>query len=295
MLNRGNYRMEVFASEGAKFAFEKALVDVLSSYGWRLHAYVIMTNHYHLAVETPLPNLVDGMHALQSTFATRFNRLRKERGHVFQGRYQSLVVENSFALSRLVDYIHLNPVRAGIETFESLGSYSWGSLPRFCKGERLPGQTGDLVMASRGLADTAQAWGDERERLRALAADELEQKRLGFGEMSRGWAIGTSGWRKALAEDYAQESLTGMSREDAALIRTEKWDKSWRKALSEWGIRDVEAQAEDLATVNVHQRLQVALTLRGAGASYRWIAERLCLGNPEALRIRLFRLRNVTM
>jgi putative transposase len=70
-----------------------------------------MRNHFRLVMETPEPNLVDGMHWLQSTFATRFNRLRGESGHLFQGRHQSLPIENSAALVRVVDYIHLNPVR----------------------------------------------------------------------------------------------------------------------------------------------------------------------------------------
>jgi REP element-mobilizing transposase RayT len=63
---------------GAAQAFETALMQVVKRYEWRLHAYVLMTNHYHLALETPKPNLVDGMHWLQSTFATRFNRLLRE-------------------------------------------------------------------------------------------------------------------------------------------------------------------------------------------------------------------------
>ena len=80
--------------------------------GWLLHAYVIMGNHYHLAVETPEGNLIAGMQWLQATFANRFNRLRRENGHLFQGRYKSLLLEDGPVLGSVCDYIHLSPVRA---------------------------------------------------------------------------------------------------------------------------------------------------------------------------------------
>lgn len=295
VINRGNYRAAVFGSQGAKVAFEKALVEALGQYGWRLHAYVIMSNHYHLAVETPQPNLTGGMHALQSTFATRFNRLRKERGHVFQGRYQSLLVENSEALSRVVDYIHLNPVRAGLETVETLGTYPWGSLRRFAQGKPLQGQVGDLVMAWREQENTPKAWRGELRRLRELANDHAEQKRLGFSQMSRGWAIGTNGWRKALAKEYAQLSLVGMARDEASELREARWEAILEEYHHTWGIGNGSVGAEALPSVEVGLRLEAARALRMAGVPYRWIAERLGLGNPENLRIRLYRMRNVTM
>ncbi len=90
VINRGNYRADIFRTEGTKAAFEACLFEACSKSDWVLHAYVLMSNHYHLAVETPAGNLVAGMHWLQATFANRFNRLRGERGHLFQGRYKAL-------------------------------------------------------------------------------------------------------------------------------------------------------------------------------------------------------------
>jgi len=84
VINRGNYRRALFGSEGAASAFERALAEASSRHGWRVHAHVVMRNHFHLALETPEPNLVDGMHWLQSTYANRFNRFRREQGHLFQ-------------------------------------------------------------------------------------------------------------------------------------------------------------------------------------------------------------------
>jgi putative transposase len=89
VINRGNYRADVFAAERTKEAFAACVFEACAKADWRLHAYVIMRNHYHLAIETPNGNLVEGMRWLQSTFANRFNRLRREQGHVFQGRYKA--------------------------------------------------------------------------------------------------------------------------------------------------------------------------------------------------------------
>ncbi len=86
--SQGNYRDYVFREEGARKAFLTCLEEACKRSRWVLHAYVLMGNHYHLALETPRGNLVEGMKWLQATFANRFNRFRSENGHVFQGRYQ---------------------------------------------------------------------------------------------------------------------------------------------------------------------------------------------------------------
>lgn len=71
VINWGNCGREAFGTAGAAGAFASVLAEASRRYGWRVHAYVVMANHHHLALETPEPNLVDGMHWLQSTYATR--------------------------------------------------------------------------------------------------------------------------------------------------------------------------------------------------------------------------------
>jgi REP element-mobilizing transposase RayT len=104
----------IFEDEGAKRAFKTTLFEACVRSRWRLHAFAIMSNHYHLALETPEPNLTDGVRWLQSTFANRFNRFRRQSGHLFQGSFKSLIVENTERMSCLCHYLHLNPTRAGI-------------------------------------------------------------------------------------------------------------------------------------------------------------------------------------
>jgi len=214
VINRGNYRRDLFESVGAAEAFLNALAEAVKRFQWRLHAYVLMRNHYHLALETPEPNLVDGMHWLQSTVATRFNRFRRERGHLFQGRYQSILLEDSSALARVVDYIHLNPVRARVVEVDQLCGFRWSSLHRYLRGRRLPGMVAEDWLRVRGnWSDDEHGWRSYREHLMTLARDEAAQRREGMVEMSRGWAIGTDGWRRAMAKELVHLKLSvGMER-----------------------------------------------------------------------------------
>ena len=78
VVNRGNYRRDVFESPDAAQAFVSVLEEATLAYGWKCHAYVVMRNHYHILLETPQPNLGEGMHWLQGTLAARFNRFRSE-------------------------------------------------------------------------------------------------------------------------------------------------------------------------------------------------------------------------
>jgi putative transposase len=116
VISLGDYRKEPFEG-GTVGAFEKTLFEAWAKCGWLLYAYVIMSNHYHLTVETPEANLVEGMRWLQGIFRIRFN----------------VVIEEGRPLLELVNYIHLNPLRAGIVTVARLRDYEWSSYPKFFK------------------------------------------------------------------------------------------------------------------------------------------------------------------
>ena len=283
VINRGNYRRDVFETTGATTAFEAVLADACERYGWRLHAHVIMRNHYHLALETPQPNLVEGMHWLQSTFATRFNRFRSERGHLFQGRYQALLVEDPAALVRVINYIHLNPVRAGIVPAQQVAAFRWSSLHRFLKGPRPPWLAATDLLQELHLEDTRDGWSRYLAGLIELACNLPEQGRQGFCELARGWAIGTEGWRRAVARDHAHLARTvGIATEELRDIKKAHWREALTRAL-----RDVnKSQAEiDSDPQRSPWKIEIAARLRReVAAPYRWIALTLNLGNPDSIR-----------
>ncbi len=288
VLNRGNSRRDLFQSGGEARAFQDTLVEATARYGWRLHAFVIMRNHYHLALETPEPNLSVGMHWLQSTFAMRFNRFRDERGHLFRGRFQGLIVEDRTHLTRLVDYIHLNPLRAGIVTPEQLGSFRWSSLHLWLKNQAFTGMQAVYWLEHHGLEPSLTGWANYVEYLTALGADVVRQKEMGFENMSRGWAIGTAGWRKALAKEHSHLSLNpGLSANQARELRESTWLRSLHQALSKHGKRSEEIVA---SATFAPWKITIAQQVRQeTGAAVPWLCEELKLGTPDSARAYLSR------
>ncbi len=201
---RGNYRKELFFKQSTAEAFERCLFETVERCDWKLHAYAIMSNHYHLAVETPEPNLVVGMKWLQSTFATRFNRLRKERGHVFQGRYKSILIGEDRPLLGLVDYIHLNPVRAGICTLAELKTYNLSSYPNYFKRTVREGLCRGIFLGILDLPDSLAGMRGYCEHLQLCEEADPERRDAMTKRYCRGWFIGSKEEKKALSKDLNQ-------------------------------------------------------------------------------------------
>ncbi len=97
-------------------SFLLRLSRVVARSRWILHAYCLMTNHYHLLLTTPEPNLARGMQLLNGGYAISFNRRHGRRGHLFERRYSSTPIESERHLLEGARYIVLNPVRAGVAT-----------------------------------------------------------------------------------------------------------------------------------------------------------------------------------
>src|SRR4030067_396555 len=111
---RGNERKKIYLSKIDYEKFLKYLDDTKKKYNVVIHCYVLMSNHYHLIIETPEANLSKVMHYINGSYTTYFNIKRKRSGHLFQGRFKSIIVDKDNYLLELSRYIHLNPVRAGI-------------------------------------------------------------------------------------------------------------------------------------------------------------------------------------
>lgn len=114
MFSRGNRRQEIHLDALDRSWFLDRLEEVVARFGWLIHAYCLLPNHYHVMLETPEPNLSAGMHRLNFLTAQSFNRRHGVDGHLFQGRFHSPLVETAQHALELSRYIVLNPVRAGL-------------------------------------------------------------------------------------------------------------------------------------------------------------------------------------
>ncbi|TLS67586.1 hypothetical protein FEF65_06635 [Mariprofundus erugo] len=122
---RGDGKDNIFLDDSDRNCFLELLGQEIEQQQWICYAYCLMDNHYHLLVETPEGSLVKGMRRLNGSYTQGFNHRHGYVGHVFQGRYKSIVVEKDAYLLELVRYIALNPVRAGM--VEAPEAYIWSS------------------------------------------------------------------------------------------------------------------------------------------------------------------------
>ena len=133
VMARGNRRGKIFVDDDDRRFFLKAVSEACGMTGWRVHGWVMMSNHYHFFIETPEANLVAGMKWLQNAYTRRFNTRHREWGRLFGDRYKSVIVEGKdpWYYTTLLDYIHLNPVRAGlvkVSEGQSVLDYPWCSV-----------------------------------------------------------------------------------------------------------------------------------------------------------------------
>ncbi len=125
--SRGNRQSAIYESDEDREDFLLVLADVCKTYNWSCYAYCLMDNHYHLLIETPDANLAKGMRQLNGRYTQNVNRAHQRVGHVFQGRYQSILVDKARYLLELSRYIVLNPVRAN--RVRSVNDWPWSSYP----------------------------------------------------------------------------------------------------------------------------------------------------------------------
>jgi REP element-mobilizing transposase RayT len=123
---RGDRRDDIYLDDEDRRAFLGLFGQVCRRFDWACHAYCLMTNHYHLLVETRRANLSRGMRQLGGVYTQRFNRRHGQVGHVFQGRYHAILVDKEPHLLELCRYVALNPVRAGLT--KTAGQWPWSSF-----------------------------------------------------------------------------------------------------------------------------------------------------------------------
>jgi len=154
---RGNARQNIFLEDRDYLSFFSILGDVSGNCGWKCYAYCLMPNHYHLVLTTPTGELSRGMRQINGVYAQRFHFRHNSVGHVFQGRFKSILVDREPYLLELCRYVVLNPVRARL--VRKCESWRWSSYaatlglgpkPSFLASDWLLGQFGKTPRRARG-------------------------------------------------------------------------------------------------------------------------------------------------
>ncbi len=165
---RGNERKDIYRSQRDRQQFLSYLESAVNRYGAVIHAYCLMSNHYHLLIETPSGNLSQIMQHINGAYTNYFNVKRKRTGHLFQSRYKAILIEVDEYAKELSRYIHLNPVRAGMVSRPE--EYRWSSYSNYIGERKTPDWlTTKLTHNSFGTEKTAQ------ENYRKFTEDLLEQ------------------------------------------------------------------------------------------------------------------------
>ena len=136
VLSRGNERRDIFFGDDDRRRFLDTLADMAQRFEIKVFVYVLMDNHYHLLLRTARANLSRAMQWLGVTYTNRFNARHFRSGHLFQGRFKNMLVQNDAYLLQLSYYIHRNPLRA--KMVARLADYRWSSYRAYAYGQQAP-------------------------------------------------------------------------------------------------------------------------------------------------------------
>ncbi|MDD2240722.1 MAG: transposase [Kiritimatiellae bacterium] len=289
VMSRGNHQQKVFRTDEDCEIFLTTLGEVCGRTGWKVHAYILMGNHYHLLLETTEANLVVGMQWLQSTYTKRFNASHREWGHLFQGRYKAIPVEPAgHYFLTVATYIHLNPVRMKGYDFKSkkLQEYSWSSYPAYTgKVSRPEWLSIRRVLDNLGLADTqagrrkyGEYMGGRVEEVRHSDQPWLADEN--WRNIRRGWFLGGDRFRQEIL-DRLDGALKKGKRDSYNGEEVLNHDESRAEALIVAGLAKLGLKESDLAAMikNCPEKYALAwLVRRNTFVSNGWIKEHLHMG-----------------
>ena len=296
VMARGDGGKSIFLEKEDHESFLHWLERVCQSHGWRVHAWVLMDNHFHLLLETPEPNLSSGMRVLLGTYSQAWNSRHLRRGHVFQGRYKSVPVAGERAgdahyFKSVADYIHLNPARAGLVGGKrgALVDYPWSSLRHYSKGTAPEWQPVERVLEAFRLSQDRRGRAAYVTWLEARAANE--GGKIGDDAMAairNGWYLGEESFKdkllglmdKAGAKILKRGSVAGA----AVCAHDEKEaERIIRVVGADLGLPQSVEELRRLRKGDPRKVLCAALVKGRTSMKNEWLVNRLCMGHPAAM------------
>lgn len=300
VMARGNRRETIFHDDADRRFFLHTLSQACEMTGWRVHAWVLMGNHYHLFLQTPEPNLVAGMSWLQNTLTRRYNVRHSQWGRLFGDRYKAVIVEGAdpYHYQTLVDYIHLNPVRAKLirpKAGKSILDYRWSSL---AGGYALPPKERpkwlDAASGLRAFNLEDNAAG-RRQMIKRLDRRALSEELASCGvpplpedadargsHLRRGWFWGTQAFGNAMRKlaDAALTNRAPKSRSYRADPHVASHGQQQAEAWLQQGLKAAglkPAEAARLKGSDPRKLLLADLLWRRTTVTQEWLAEKLAM------------------
>jgi len=287
VMSRGDRRQAIFVDDADRRAFVDHLGRACAKTGWQVHAYVLMSNHFHLVLETPQPNLSVGMKWLLGAYTQAFNRRHRQWGHLFGGRYKAQHIDERDPryLKSACDYVHLNPARAGlVGEKDNLEVYPWSSYRAYVRApERPVWLRCERLLAEHGAesqdAQALRRFKRQNEGMRSRSGDRSgEIPNLGG---SGAWRIGAEDFTAWLAERLKRRGR----KTERASERRETDERLAERIIREalvargWSASTLRLSAKgDPVKVDIARqvRTQTPMTLA-------WIARHLAIGSASYL------------
>lgn len=294
IMARGDGGKTIFENEDDRKVFIARLGEVCVRCGWRIHAWVLMGNHFHLLLETPEANLVEGMKWLLGTYSQGWNRVRQRRGHVFQGRYKSVPVDSeesgAYHFRIVADYIHLNPARAGLAggTRGKLIDYRWSSLGFYAKGKRPEWLVIERVIQAFELAEDDRGRRAYVSWLEARAKDDAGKiSEEAEAALRKGWYLGEESFKDKLLtmmdrlrEGRNPRNVSGGATKGHGEAEADRLVRDVGKVL---GLPTGKSLLEKLRKCDERKVLLAALLRRRTSVRLEWISRKLVMGHPGSV------------
>lgn len=296
VMNRGDRGRRTFRDKLDYQGFLAGMQETCLRTGWRIHAYVLMPNHFHWLLETPEANLVEGMKWFLGAYSQRFNVRHGQRGHVFQGRYKAIVIQADSGgyFETVSTYIHLNPARAKLlpGSGENLQAYGWSSLPHYLTSasKRPAWLATDRVLGNLDLRDHSRG----RKEYPAFLAERMGELwtktgRKEYRELWRpirhGWYVGDDTFKTKLLR-HLGNSVSGKQRNSYSGEAIQAHDQVQAEQLVQRGMRELgltEAILRKLPKSDERKCALAWLVHTRTVARHAWMAQRLGMGVPSNL------------
>lgn len=293
IMSRGNRGDPIYQDDRDREVFIDTLEEACTKTGWLVHAFVLMGNHYHLLLETPEANLVEGMKWLQGAYTQRFNARHKLWGHLLQGRYKAIPVDQGGGCGyfpTVASYIHLNPARAKLIELEAgkLSDYRWSSYPLYLDPAKRPAWlVAERVLGALGVTDdpAGRRWYREHMRKRVLeiaCADDPQAVDASWEKIRRGWFFGSDGFRKELM-GRLDGSLEGKKASSFSGEAVREHNEVEAERLVQKGLSILHLDSGTLESMRkgAPEKMAIAWLLKKRTiVRNEWVSKRLFCGHP---------------